>query len=389
MKTKLVTNWTVGDICKGFTFNKAEGKGLFGLDGKLTIQPEYQRNYIYDKKGKDKDVINSLLKGYPLGLFYFVKTSSDKYEVLDGQQRITSFGRFVNSTYAFAVEDKNGNPRYFDSLNPEDQEKIINTKLPVYICQGTPNEINEWFQVINIAGVPLNDQERLNAAYYGSFTTLARKKYSNSENVHMYKWLTYVKGDPKRQEVLETALRWVSKNNIEQYMSKHRQDDNINELSNYFDTVIDWVSQLFDYTGKEVRGLPWGEYYEEYHNKPYNSEEVNEEVNKLLEDPYVQNKKGIFEYILSGNEKTEALNVRVFDAATKKSVYQKQTEEARAKGISNCPLCAIGNNNNKTRIWKLSEMDADHVTAWSKGGATDISNCQMLCKTHNRAKGNR
>ncbi len=83
------------------------------------------------------------------------------------------------------------------------------------------------------------------------------------------------------------------------------------------------------------------------------------------------------------------LDVRVFDEATKNAVYSKQTEESKTKGKSNCPLCAIGHAANNNKIWKLKEMDADHISAWSKGGATDTNNCQMLCKTHNRAKGNR
>ena len=102
-----------------------------------------------------------------------------------------------------------------------------------------------------------------------------------------------------------------------------------------------------------------------------------------------KNKKGIFEYILGGCKDTKLLEIRVFDEPTKKEVYQKQTRAAQSKGKSNCPLCAISNNVLKTKIWKLNEMEADHIQAWSKGGSTDIKNCQMLCQTHNRAKGNR
>lgn len=389
MKTQLITTWTVKDICEGFMFDKAEGKGLYGLNGKLTIQPEYQRNYIYDKGGKDVDVVKSLLKGYPLGLIYFVKTDDGRYEVLDGQQRITSFGRFVNDTYTFAVPDENDNPRYFGSLSDEEQSKILNTKLTIYVCEGTAQEIDEWFKTINIAGVALTNQERLNASYYGSFVTLARKEFSNSLNANMNKWLTYIKGDPKRQEVLEVALDWVSEHDIANYMSLHRNDTNINELKNYFDSVIGWINSIFDYTEKEVRGLPWGEYYKEYHNNPYDRLKVTEEVNKLMGDPYIHNKKGIFEYILSNKSKPELLNVRFFSDDIIRTKYAQQTGDAKKKGVSNCPLCAIGSNNNKTRIWKLNEMDADHVSAWSNGGSTDISNCQMLCKMHNRSKGNK
>jgi hypothetical protein len=97
----------------------------------------------------------------------------------------------------------------------------------------------------------------------------------------------------------------------------------------------------------------------------------------------------VFEYILGNEKDTKLLDIRVFDEATKRKVYAEQTDEAKEKGKSNCPHCAIGHIANKSKIWKLNEMDADHVSAWSKGGATDIKNCQMLCITHNRAKGNR
>lgn len=389
MKKTLVTTWTVRDLCEGFTFSKAEEKGLFGLNGKLTIQPEYQRNYIYDKDGKDVEVIKSLLAEYPIGLLYFVKTGDGQYEVLDGQQRITSVGRFVNTTYPFSVPDDEGNPRYFDSLDEDMQNRILDAQMVVYVCEGDPSEIDKWFRTINIAGVPLNNQERLNASYHGSFVTAARRVFSNSQNANMNKWLTYIKGDPKRQEILETALDWVSHGNIQQYMSKHRNDTEITELKNHFDSVIDWIDNLFDYTDKEIRGLPWGHYYDKYHDNAYDRKIVNKRVSELMADPYVKNRSGIFAFILGGESDTSLLNVRMFDDGIKRAVYETQTTRARQDGVSNCPLCAIGHDANVSRIWKLNEMDADHVTAWSKGGATDISNCQMLCRTHNRAKGNR
>ena len=389
MNKTLVTTWTVRDICEGFMFSKSEGKGLFGLNGKLTIQPEYQRNYIYDKDGKDVDVIRSLMIGYPLGLLYFVKTAEDKYEVLDGQQRITSFGRFVNMTYPFSVPDEDNNPRYFDSLGLDLQNKILDAQLVVYVCEGDPSEIDKWFKTINITGVPLNNQERLNASYHGPFVSAARRVFSNSLNANMNKWLTYVKGDPKRQGVLEAALDWVSSGHIQQYMSHHRNNSDITELQTHFETVIDWIGSLFDYTGKEMRGLPWGEYYEKYHNNSYDKIDLNRRVEELMRDPYVHNQKGVFEYVLGFEKELQLLDIRIFQEDVKRRVYEAQTAKAKKEGVSNCPYCAIGHSGNVARIWKQDEMDADHVTAWSKGGATDASNCQMLCKTHNRAKGNR
>ena len=387
MNTILRTDITVKDICDGFIYNELEGKGLFGLSGTLTIQPEYQRNYIYADGKRDVAVISSILKGYPLGLIYFNKINKDSLEVLDGQQRITSFGRFV--TNKFAIKDENGMEQYFSGIATDKQEKILNTKLLIYECEGTESEIKEWFRTINIAGVPLNNQELLNAVYSGPFVTLGKEEFSNSQNANIQKWSAYISGSANRQEYLERALEWVSKDNIGDYMSRHRFDTNITELKNYFKSVIDWVSTVFTDVESEMKGLEWGRLYETYSKKPYSSKTVSEQVKKLYADPYIKNRKGVFEYILGGSTDTKLLEVRVFDEATKKSTCAKQTAEAEKKGISNCSYCAIGHDANKTKIWKLAEMDADHVTAWSKGGTTDIKNCEMLCKSHNRAKGNK
>jgi len=388
VKTTLRTNVTVADICDGFVYNELEGKGLYGLDGKLTIQPEYQRNYIYAEKGgsKEQAVIHSLLQGYPLGVIYFNKVGKNKFEVLDGQQRITSFGRFV--TNKFAIMD-NGNPKNFDSLPADQQTKILNSGLLIYECEGTETEIKQWFETINIAGVPLNSQELLNAIYSGPFVTLAKAEFSNSQNANIQKWSAYVKGSANRQDFLERALDWVSKSDIGSYMSAHRNDKNINDLKAYFNAVIDWVSTVFTDVLPEMRGLEWGRLYETYHGKSYDSGKLSTAVQTLAADDYITNRKGIFEYVLGGSIDKELLAVRVFDVKTKRVAYNKQTQEAQAKGKSNCPLCAVGENANKARIYGLDEMDADHVSAWSKGGDSSAKNCQMLCVTHNRAKGNR
>lgn len=388
MKTTLRTDITVADICNGFIYNQLEGKGLFGLGGKLTIQPEYQRNYLYADGGGKKEaaVIESLLNGYPLGLIYFNKVAKDKFEVLDGQQRITSIGRFV--TNKFAIMD-GGNPKNFDSLPADQQSKIRESKLLIYECEGTESEIKQWFETINIAGVPLNDQELLNAIYSGPFVTLAKAEFSNSQNANIQKWSAYIKGSANRQEFLERALDWVSKGDIGRYMSQHRNDKSINELKNYFNSVIDWISTVFTDVLPEMRGLEWGRLYEAHHGKSYNPKKMLADVNKLAADDCVENRKGIFEFLLGGSVDTQLLAVRVFDTQVKRAAYVKQTQAAERKSESNCPLCALGNNANKSRIYKFDEMDADHVAAWSKGGQSSAKNCQMLCVTHNRAKGNR
>lgn len=387
MKTTLRTDITVRDICDGFVYNEYEGKGLFGLSGTLTIQPEYQRSYIYAEAKKDVAVIESVLNNYPLGLIYFNKLKDGSLEVLDGQQRITSLGRYV--TGRFAIKDSNGMPQYFSGLPTDLQERILETKLLIYECEGEESEIKEWFKTINIAGIPLNAQELRNAVYSGPFVTLCKTEFSNSNNANAQKWSAYISGAINRQDFLERALEWVSHGEIDHYMSNHRLDNNINEIKAYFNSVINWISAVFIDVESEMRGLEWGRLYETYHHKAYNPKEVSQKVEELYADSYVKNRKGIFEYILGGCVDSKLLEIRMFDEATKKSVYRKQTSEAKEKGVSNCPYCAMGADNNRIKIWDLKDMDADHVTAWSKGGATDISNCQMLCKSHNRAKGNR
>lgn len=387
MKTTLRTDLSIENICEGFVYNELEGRGLFGLAGTLTIQPEYQRNYIYADGKRDVAVIESILKGYPLGLIYFNKLTNGRLEVLDGQQRITSLGRYV--TNKFAIKDERGMEQYFGGIAADKRFQILQTKLLIYECEGTESEIKEWFRTINIVGVPLNSQELLNAVYSGPFVTLGKGEFSNSQNANIQKWAAYVSGSANRQDFLERALEWVSKDEVAEYMSRHRSDTTITELKTYFNSVIDWISGVFIGVESEMKGLEWGRLYEVYHKQPYNPKQVADEVKKLYADPYVKNRKGVFEYILGGSVDSKLLDVRVFDDATKKAVYTRQTQEAEKKALSNCPLCALGHDASKSRIWKITDMDADHVAAWSKGGATDVKNCQMLCKTHNRAKGNK
>ena len=387
METELKV-YTVKELCEGFSYSETDGKGLYGLAGKLTIQPEYQRNYLYSENKSEKEVavIDSVLKKYPLGLLYFNKLPDGRLEVLDGQQRITSLGRYLIGKFSVM---KNGDPYKFKTLNEDERQLIENTKLLVYICEGTETEIKEWFEIINIGGIVLNDQEKLNAIYSGPFVSAARKEFSNKEDARIQKWSCYISGSANRQEYLQEALRWVSHGNIKNYMQEHRRDTNINELKLYFNDVISWIERTFDNVYPKMKGLNWGELYEKYHNNPYDHVEVSKKVKELYNDPCVKDNKNVFEYVLGGCKDTKLLNVRVFDENTKNRVYIRQTDEAKEKHVSNCPLCAIGHDANKEKIWTQKEMDADHVLAWSKGGATDESNCQMLCKTHNRAKGNR
>jgi len=391
MNTTLLTEITVDEICKGFVYNELEGKGLFGWSGKLVIQPEYQRNYLYSEEKMEEAVIKSVLSKFPLGLLYFNKVGANKYEVLDGQQRVTSLGRFM--TGKFPLIDENGLPHYYDALPDDKKKRIKETPLTIYICEGEESEIKSWFRTINIAGIPLNHQEVSNAVYSGPFVTKAKEAFSNNSNSNIQKWNAYVKGKVSRQDYLRTALEWVSKSDnddiVDTYMSKHRLDDNIAELKTYFTSVIDWISGVFTDVESEMKGLEWGRLFEVYHETPYDPAGVSTKVHKLYGDAAVRNRKGVFEYILGGCVDTRLLEIRIFEEATKKAVYTTQTDAAKSCGKSNCPQCAIGRNNNAKRIWNYNEMDADHVTSWSKGGSTEISNCEMLCITHNRAKGNK
>ena len=396
MKTTLRTDWTIGDICAGFEFSEAEGKGLYGLGGKLTIQPEYQRHYLYaEQNGKrEHAVIDSVLRGYPIGLLYFNKpqAAEDKYEVLDGQQRITSLGRFTKNY--FAADDAQGLPHYYRTMPAAERERFLATPLTIYICEGTESEIKAWYRTINISGIELNKQEIDNAVYSGAFVTAAKKVFSNSTNSNLHLWKYFVRGNVKRQDFLRTALEWAVKSSddkkVAAYMSAHRDNDDISELENYFKTVIDWAQKIFPNLRDEMCGLEWGRLYEMYHANDYADKNLPAEAEKLFaeDDDVITNKSGIYEYLLSGCELTKILHIRYFKDAVKRTVYAKQTKAAQAKGVSNCPMCAKAGGSRAKKIWAFKEMDADHVTAWSNGGETTAANCQMLCKTHNRAKGN-
>jgi len=390
MNVEFKTDLTIREICEGFVYDENEGKGLYGWAGKLTIQPEYQRNYIYADNGGDREkkVIESVLRGYPLGIIYFVKVDNDKYEILDGQQRITSIGRFI--TGLFDVKDERGNPISFGSMDPDRRERFLSYKFLIYICEGEEREIKEWFEIINLVGVPLNEQELLNSIYSGPFVTLAKRKFSNSRSSAVSKWAGYIKGNPNRQDFLAAALKWVSRGKVSEYLSAHRYDNNIDEMESYFNAVMSWVTTVFQFKPeKEMKNVNWGELYDKYHGNSYNPKDVEAACKELFKDPFVTNKRGIFEYVLGGFENPRLLSVRVFDVSVKRSAYERQRREAEQRGVSNCPMCVLEDGKNSHRIWEFDEMEADHVTAWSKGGTSVSGNCQMLCVSHNRLKGNR
>ena len=327
MLTTFRTDITVEKICEGFKFDAAENKGLFGLNGRLIIQPEYQRNYIYADAKREGAVIQSILNRYPIGLIYF-NAVGDHFEMLDGQQRITSLGRYVTNKFSVSV---GGAQQYFSSLPKEQRRLLLDTHLMIYICEGAESEIKNWFRTINIA---LNAQEISNSIYSGSFVTAAKAIFSNSQNNQLQRWRSYVKGAANRQEILQTALEWLvgdrDRERLDEYMSRHRWDADAEELSAHFDRVIDWIERTFIDTRAEMCGLDWGRLYADYHANAYDPDGLKLAIDRLFDDDAVTNPCGIYEYVLSGCAETKLLQIRLFDAKTKRKAYARQTEAALA-----------------------------------------------------------
>lgn len=381
---------TVREIIENYKDSAEEG--VVGYGGKLNIRPAYQREFVY-KDEQRNEVIRTVMRGYPstkfpLNVIYWAKITEDQFELIDGQQRTISLCQYANNEFSIIID---GMPKNFDNLSQEKKNYFLDYELQVYVCSGTPEQRLEWFTIINIAGEPLKPQELLNANYTGTWLSSAKRYFmkSNSAAYGLGNKYVEIEANQSRGKGLETAIKWISNNNVKQYMADHQNDENADVLWQHFRKVIEWVQSTFTDYYREMKDLNWGELYDKYHGKTYDPKKIAEKVKSLFEDPYVNNNKGIFEYVLGGSEDTKLLDIRVFDEATKKLVYAKQTKEAKIKGTSNCSHCAMGLTSNKSKVWSIKEMDADHVTAWSKGGATDIKNCEMLCITHNRAKGNR
>jgi hypothetical protein len=349
---------TVREVSKNYVDNAEEG--VVGYNGKLNIRPKYQREFVYDDKKRDA-VIDTIFKDFPLNVMYWVKNEDGTFEVLDGQQRTISFCQYVKSD--FSVDN-----RAFHNLTNTEQEKLLNYKLMVYFCEGNDKEKLDWFKIINIAGEKLTEQELRNAVYTGTWLTNAKSIFSKSNCAAYLLSKDYVNGSPIRQEILETALSWISKGEIEKYMSVHQQDPNANELWTYYRNVIEWVKLTFTTYRKEMKGSDWGSLYDKFKDKMLDAKKLEKEIQTLMMDDEVTAKKGIYPYVLTRNEKY--LNIRAFTESQKREAYEKQ------KGV--CPVCK--------KKWKIEEMEADHITPWHEGGKTSAKNCQMLCKDDNRRK---
>ncbi len=352
---------SVREVITGYKDSAEEGVVAFG--GKLDIRPKYQREFVY--KGHQRDaVIETIKNGFPLNVMYWVKTNEGNYEVLDGQQRTISIGQYVNGDFSL-------NNFNFHNLTDEEQEQILDYELMIYFCEGTDREKLDWFKIINIAGEKLTDQELRNAVYTGPWLSDAKLKFSKT-NCAAYLLANdggqLVNGSPIRQEYLETALSWINNEKIEDYMAKHQHDKNAEELWNYFQDVIAWVRETFTNYRKEMKGVEWGTLYNKYKDAKYDSKKIEKEILTLINDDEVQNIKGIYTYILTRDERN--LNLRQFDDKIKRKTFEKQ------KGI--CVWCK--------KKFKFEEMEADHITPWSKDGKTTLENCQMLCLKDNRTK---
>ena len=348
----------VRDVVKGYINNDEEG--VIGYDGKLNIRPKYQREFVYKDKERDA-VIDTLRKEFPLNVMYWVDNGDDTYEVLDGQQRTISICEYVNGSFSI-------NYQYFHNLEVDEQEQILNYKLMVYFCKGTDKEKLDWFKTINIAGAELTDQELRNAIYKGEWLTDAKRHFSKNGCPAYSIGSDYLTGTAIRQDYLETAIKWLSNGKIEEYMAIHQHDPNANELWLYFQSVINWVKVVFPKYRKEMKGIEWGELYNEYKDTAFDSSKLEEQIKTLMMDEDVTSKKGIYLYLLTGKEKY--LSIREFSPAQKREAYERQ------KGI--CSKCK--------EHFELSEMEGDHITPWHEGGKTDVKNLQMLCKECNRRK---
>lgn len=367
----------VRDLAEGYSDNQ-EG-GVRGYSGKLDIRPPYQREFVYDAK-KREAVIQTILKGFPLNVMYWAVTGLEAdegaaYEVLDGQQRTIAICQYIQNDFAIKVD---GTDRFFRNLLPEQQDIIRNYGLLVYFCEGSDKDKLDWFTTINIAGERLTQQELLNAVYTGPWLVDAKRYFSRSNGPAYQLAKKYLTGSPIRQDYLETVLKWISEEKIDSYMAEHQNDANAYELRHYFERVVEWIEICFGMNYRdEMKGVPWGVLYNTYHDRGYSASDLELEVVRLMADEDVTNKKGIYQFIFTRNEKF--LNIRTFTPTQKREAYERQG------GV--CPYCEQ-EEKDKT-VYELNEMEADHITPWHRGGKTKPENCQMLCKHHNRIKSGR
>lgn len=349
---------TIREVSKGYLNDNEEG--VVGYDAKLNIRPKYQREFVYKDKQRDA-VIETVNKNFPLNVMYWVKNEDDTYEVLDGQQRTISICEYVNGSFSI-------NSMYFHNLTNVEKEKILDYKLMVYFCEGNDKEKLDWFKTINIAGEKLTNQELRNAIYTGTWLTDAKRYFSKSNCPAFNIGNDYLTGSAIRQDYLETTISWLSNENIELYMADNQHKPNASELWLYFTSLMNWIKVVFPKYRKEMKGINYGFLYNKYKDQQFDAKKLEEEITTLMQDEDVTKKSGIYEYVLTRNEKY--LSIRAFTDKQKREAFERQ------KGI--CPKCKV--------TFELNEMEADHITPWHLGGNSTSANCQMLCKHDNRIK---
>ena len=354
---------TVRDLVAGYANSEEEGVVAYG--GKLDVRPKYQREFIYSD-AEQKAVIDTVTKGYPLNVMYWAVREDGTYEVMDGQQRTLSICEYVAGKFDYFF-------RYFSNLSSEEQNRILDYGLTVYFCEGGDDEKLEWFKTINIAGKELTDQELLNAVYAGPWTADMKRFFSKPTGPAYTLANRYLKGEPIRQDYMETVLEWISDGCVKSYMALHQHDTTAMSEWLYFKGVIDWVQTLFPKYRREMKGLDWGGMFRLYGKNKYDPATMENDIQRLMADDDVQKKSGIYEYLLSGRERESALSIRKFTESQKRTAFERQG--------GTCRICG--------RRFSYEEMEGDHIVPWSKGGKTVPENLQMLCRRCNAVKSDR
>lgn len=369
---------TVREVAAGYV-DDGEG-GVVGYNGKLNIRPKYQREFVYDTK-KREAVLQTIYKGFPLNVMYWAANDDGTFEVLDGQQRTISFSQFVAGDFSITID---GKPMAFHNLTKGQQDRFLDYELMVYECEGEDKERLDWFETINVAGEVLTKQELRNAVYTGPWLTHAKSIFSRTNGAAYGLASKYVTKAPLRQELLELALQWISHRDglksVDDYMQLHQHDANANALWLYFQGVIEWVQRTFTKYRKEMKGVAWGPLYDDHKDEVIDTVAMENRISTLMQDPDVTSRKGIYTYVLTGEEKH--LNIRQFDDRERRAAYERQNGRC-----ANGTKCKTTGNTDGTRVFDLEAMDADHIVPWSKGGKTDTTNCAMLCIACNRSKG--
>ena len=389
-----LTPMTIGEVFEGFQELDNDG-GVFAYNGKLTVRPAYQREFVYND-AEQAAVMTTVSRDFPLNVMYWVKIVNPEdptdvsYEVLDGQQRTISIGRYLQD--GFAIDYRGNKEQYFSNLTPDQKQQILDHKLQIYVCEGTPSEVLGWFRIINIAGKPLTEQELRNASYVGPWLSDAKRKFSKREAPALNDGIGkgMVSGNPMRQDILERALMWFidghdEYGSIENYMARHQYDKNAQELWMYWSTVMSWARTLFDFAQEPESHMQlrndWGELYNTWHERTaadpqmYNPEALHEEIVKLVDDPDVTKNSGIIPYLLSERTSNDEryLSIRSFDKKDCERKYLEQHGE--------CAKCG--------KPFEIKQMQGDHVIPWSQGGKSVYDNLQMLCKECNARKSNK